>query len=487
MGLSLINNTAALNAGNSLNKTNSSLGKSLERLSSGLKINRGADGAAGLVISEKQRAQIAGLKTAIDNTNKAVSLVQTGEGALNEINGLLTKARSLALDSANSGVNDADSLAANQAELRNALDSITKIATNTQFGSKKLLDGSAGIRATTSAVGVSVSAGAGSSAAAGNYDLVVTTAAVKANAEGTAYAGAATFTNGATGTLTINNVDISLNESNAGTLDDAINTINSFSNQTGVKASVDAATGGNLVLSATKFGTQGDFTVDGDANGLAAAGFAAAVDTQAGTGGGVAGADATGTLELAGGTAVAFTAQGNVINSQGLKITVGEDPAAQFSSLTVATGTANINVENNTLTFQVGANAGQTANVGFRDVRASSLGQGASDQVASLNDIDVTTAEGAQAAIEVIDAAISEVSNLRGDIGAFQANTLETNANNLRVSLENTTAAESVIRDTDFASEIANFTKQQTLMQAGSTVLGNANQITSLVAGLLRG
>src|SRR5436190_16258028 len=113
MGLSITNNVASLTAQVNLNKTSTMLSTSLERLSSGLKVNRGADGPAALVISEKQRAQIAGLQTAIDNTNKAVSLVQTGEGALNEINSLLTKARSLALDSANSGVNDTDSLAAN--------------------------------------------------------------------------------------------------------------------------------------------------------------------------------------------------------------------------------------------------------------------------------------------------------------------------------------------------------------------------------------
>src|SRR5207237_10626304 len=109
MSLAINNNVPSLTAQNNLFRTSSMLAKSLERLSSGLKINRGADGPAALVISEQQRAQITGLKTAIDNTNKAVSLVQTGEGALNEINSLLNKARSLALDSANSGVQDTDS------------------------------------------------------------------------------------------------------------------------------------------------------------------------------------------------------------------------------------------------------------------------------------------------------------------------------------------------------------------------------------------
>src|SRR2546423_13265670 len=109
MALAINHNIASLTAQDNLNRTSSSLAKSLARLSSGLKINRGADGPAALVISEQQRAQIAGLQTAIENSSKAVSLVQTTEGALNEINSLLVKVRGLALDSANSGVNDSNS------------------------------------------------------------------------------------------------------------------------------------------------------------------------------------------------------------------------------------------------------------------------------------------------------------------------------------------------------------------------------------------
>ena len=134
MPLTITNNIASLNAQNNLSRTSSLMNKSLERLSSGLKINRGADGPAALVISEQQRAQIAGLKAAIDNTNKAVALVQTGEGALSEINALLTKIRSLAIDSANTGANDIYSLAANQSEIKNAIDTIDRISANTQFG-----------------------------------------------------------------------------------------------------------------------------------------------------------------------------------------------------------------------------------------------------------------------------------------------------------------------------------------------------------------
>ncbi len=179
MSLVIANNVSSLNAQNNLNRSSNALAKSIERLSSGLKINRGSDGPASLVISEKQRAQIAGLRQAIENTEKGASVVQTAEGALNEINSLLVRVRSLALDSANSGVNDDDALAANQAEIAAALDTIDRIANNTQFGTKKLLDGSAGVQGTASDSDVSVLK-ATSDTAAGSYTIAVTTAGERA-------------------------------------------------------------------------------------------------------------------------------------------------------------------------------------------------------------------------------------------------------------------------------------------------------------------
>ncbi|MCA9212260.1 MAG: hypothetical protein KDB27_04275, partial [Planctomycetales bacterium] len=180
MSLTIANNPLSLTAQTNLGKANRALKKSLERLSSGFKVNRGADGPAALVISEKQRTQIAGLKTAIANSEKAVSLVQTAEGALNEINSLLVKVRSLALDSANEGVNDSDALAANQAEIDNALDTIDRIAQNTQFTTKKLLDGSSGINGTPSDADVNFLR-ATTDTQAGTHTVTVTTVGEKAS------------------------------------------------------------------------------------------------------------------------------------------------------------------------------------------------------------------------------------------------------------------------------------------------------------------
>ena len=182
MAIGVVNNSGSINAQNNLSRAQNSLNRSIERLSSGLKVNRGSDGPAALVISEKQRAQISGLKTAIDNADKAVSVVQTAEGALGEINSLLVKVRGLALDSANTGVNDEDALAANQAEIANALDTINRIANNTQFGTKKLLDGSAGKTGVAADADVTFLK-AGNASSAGTYAVNVTQTAERAVAD----------------------------------------------------------------------------------------------------------------------------------------------------------------------------------------------------------------------------------------------------------------------------------------------------------------
>lgn len=468
MALTIANNVASLNAQNSLTKTNNSLASSLQKLSTGLKINRGADGPAALVISEQQRAQIAGLRTAVDNTNKAVAMVQTGEGALDEMNKLLNKVRSLAVDSANSGVNDANAQAANQAEITNILGTIDRISSTTKFGTKTLFDGSAGVSGNTSDTDATFLKATVDSVA-GSYALNVGTAGEKANVEaGTAQTGALA----ANENLNVNGVQIKLTAGMSQT--QVIDKINEYSNQTGVKADANG-TGGATRLMSTEYGSAAKITAISDVTGAATS---SGISTTALTDTGV---DVVGTIN-----GVAATGKGNVLtatNGSAKGVSVSFAAASATSAATVTGAQGNVNVVNNSLTFQVGANSGETVKVSFDKLSTSSLGAGGSDLYANL--AAITTANGGEA-LKAIDKAISDVTELRGRLGAFQSNTLESTANNLRNTLENTTAAESVIRDTDFASEIANFTKFQTQLQAGGTVLGNANQITQMVAGLLR-
>ena len=344
MSLSIINNVASLTAQNNLNRTSSALATSLEQLSSGLKINRGADGPAALVISEQQRAQISGLQTAIANTHKAVSVVQTAEGGLNEVNSLLLKIRGLAVDSANAGVNDANSLAANQAEISNALSTINSISTTTQFGSKKLLDGTNAATATTS--NVLASATASGTLISGAYNVTVSSAATAATVTG---ALAANVQVGGE-TLTINGVQIALA---AGANQAAqITAINGVSANTGVKA-VNA--GGITILYSTSFGTGHKITVSTTAAAGTGTGFDAAsvgpnVDGTniAGAINGVAASGVGNTLSAVSGTA------------SGLAVTFAASAIPFISDATASI----VNVDaSKALVFQIGANAGQTASL----------------------------------------------------------------------------------------------------------------------------
>ncbi len=157
--------------------------------------------------------------------------------------------------------------------------------------------------------------------------------------------------------------------------------------------------------------------------------------------------------------------------------------------LTSQGGTETINNTDQSLVFQIGANVGQTAKIGLRNMSASSLGNGLSDNgnlFRSLADIDVTSVQGAQDAQSIIDAAINEVSTTRGTLGSFQKNTLESNLRNLRIAAQNLTASEAQIRDTDMASEMSNFTKYQILSQAGTSMLAQANQVPQSILSLFR-
>lgn len=469
--LSVANNVTSVMAQHNLNKASTGVAKSVEKLSSGLKINRGADGPAALVISEKHRAQIAGLTQAIDNTEKASSVVQTAEGALNEINSLLVKVRTLAIDSANSGVNDDDALAANQAEIANALDTINRIANNTQFGEKKLLDGSSGVSGKAVDPHVTVLK-ANSSTSAGTYAVAVTTVGERAVQQaGTAQ----TAVLAADEILTINNVTVGLS---AGMSQSQVSDrINEFTSQTGVKSDIN---GGFTRVYSEAFGAGESLSIVSNITGAAtSSGLGTTTLTDSGV-------DVVGTIN-----AVSYNGVGSVLTSnsgvtKGLSIQFAADTAANaFATVTGAQD--NVTVTDNSLVFQIGANQNQTANIAIAKVNPNGLGLGVvGNQFSNLNEIEVTSGTKAQDALAVVDAAIDDVTNLRGALGAFQANTLESTANNLRATLENTINAESVIRDTDFASEIAKFTKGQVLVQAGTAMLSNANQIPQSILSLLR-
>ena len=318
MSLKINHNIESMVAHRNLLMNDRALSKSLERLASGQKVNRAADDPAALVISEHMRAQVSGMHQAIKNNEIAISLVQTAEGSMNEISNLLVSLRQRAISAANVGASDHAMIEANQAEIENALASIDRLVTTTQFGHYKLLDGTNASR-------------------------------------------------------------------------------------TEVKFRTDS---------------DGEFVLDGDDN--------------------------------------------KIIESKST-------------------------VEG--LRFHVGPNADHQASVSIRNMHTNQLGRVAESQnssnFASLADIDVRNEQGAQDALAIIDQALTEVATVRGEVGAFQSQTLETNLTSLQIASENMTAAESTLRDTDMAQELATFTRNQIMSQSATAQLAQANALPQNVLRLL--
>jgi flagellin len=468
MSLRINLNSAALQSSRVLRSNDDMVTRSIERLSSGYKINRAADNPAGLAISEALRAQIGGLKQAISNTQDAVNMVKTAEGALTEVHSLLRSMRDLAVHALNTGAVDATQLAADQAQIRSAIEALNRIADTTAFGGRKLLDGTAGVQAQVTSGLTNGQFISGSTATkSGTYTITINQAATQRTVAGTA---AYSAQNGA---IIINNVSVALTATD--TAATAVAKINAVSGQTGVTASQNA---GTITLTSVAYGSGAkiDISYSGNVNNTTFFGgdptVTAGVDVQASfTGGSVNASNITGNGRTWTGPANSDLA-GAVFYLNG----------AQNSNLEVT-------VTQGSLQFQVGSEVGQTAAVNVTGTAANKLGVGATGLETSAQtvaDIDVTTTAGARDAVRLIDQAIAQVSTVRGDLGAVQKNVFESAINSLSIAVENIMASESSIRDTDIAAEISEFTKAQILMNSSIAMLAQANQAPQALLQLLR-
>jgi flagellin len=468
-------NVAAMNALRNVGQTGSDFSTSMTRLSTGLRINSAADDPAGLIISESFRAQLTGIDQAVRNSQDAINYAKTAEGALDEVNRLLRDARGLAVAAGNTGTLSSSAIQANQSQLSSITSSVTRIAQNTQFGTKKLLDGSSGVNAAVTAGSLVGSINLGGqfagAAVTANTSVVATLTQAATQATHTAKTVAIGATVGA-GSFSINGVTFTSDATT--TAQQAIDSINASQGQTGVVATHN---GTAIVLSSTAYGSNAKIEL-ADANGVVRTG---AGSTSA------AGTNALATVQVGTATAL-FTSSQN--GNNGLTLSDADGNSIRLT----AAGNVTASVQNATIgqvtvgtsQFQIGGNAGQTTNLSLGNFAASQLGGGV---VAgkNLSNLDLTTASGAADALKVIDAAIESVAKSRGQIGSFQRNTLESNIRSLGVARENLAATESTIRDTDVAAEMTNFTKLQILQQAGLSMLGQANAAPQSVLSLLRG
>ncbi len=465
MTLRIKNNVASVKSLRQLSKNQDALSKSLERLASGQKINRGADDPAGLVISENLRSQIAGIEQAVANSEISISMVQTAEGALTEVNNLLIQARQLALAAANEGANDVSALFALQSQLNNALESIDRVSANTRFGNKTLLDGSRGISGVSNSedllfLGATVNTR--SSPVAG-FPVAITQVPRRATVtseftDSEAEELVLSVTEGGKA-ITVIGVEDETAESFAGKLSKAVEEANLDLH---VVYNEEAET---LTLLHKNFGADSTFQVTSSKADVLAEQADAIEEINNG-------ADVEGTINGEAATGFGRVLVGNEGNrsTEGLAILFSGNEVGEPGTVSVA---------QNSLVFQIGPNEGQRVRIAIDDTGSDALARGLSNESGfrSLADVDITTAKGAEDAIRMMDFAIFQISEVRGRLGAFQKNALETNTATLRVTAENLIAAESSIRDADIAEELAEFTKYQILTQTAAASTAQANNI----------
>jgi flagellin len=477
MSLSVNTNIASLTVQKNLNKAADSLSTAMTRLSSGLKINSAKDDAAGLQISNRLTSQINGLGVAVKNANDGTSIAQTAEGAMQESTNILQNMRELALQSAN-GSNSDEDRASLQSEYSQLTSELTRIATTTTFGGKNLIDGSFG----TTAFQV------GSNA---NETINVTLGDVSANTIGSQQIASSAVTPSTTG-VTGGAVAIT----GSGTVKNI--TVAAGASAKDIASQMNGAVAG---LSATA-STTASFTIDSTKTSAA---LPTSFSVQVGSGTAVNLKGVTDLGSLADQLNSNSSKLGISVNYDSVKQTLsvksdtgdnitfsggdansGISVATQGSDGTVGTATALPATGNLIATGQVSLNSAKSYSLSGAGITGVfSAGTTATSSLTSVSETDISSAAGAQKAIAALDKAISNIDSQRADLGAVQ-NRFDSTVANLQSISQNSTAARSRVQDADFASETAELTKQQTLQQASTAILSQANQLPASVLKLLQ-
>jgi flagellin len=471
-------NVSSLTAQRGLARSQKSLSETLQRLSSGLRINRGADDPAGLIASETLRSEISGVHQAIDNSSRASNVIATAEGALQEVASLLLNIKDLVVEAANTGALSPDEIAANQLQIDSAVESITRISNTTTFAGLHLINGS--LDYITSGVDPSaITALHIHQANFGTNDNIpvqidVITSAKTAELQFRASAVASTVTLEIAGN---NGVEI-LTFVSGTTASAVAYAVNRVTDATGVAAQLinsgNAASGISIISEG--YGSRSFVSVRTQSD----SGTFVTTDELGNTQQRDEGADAVATIN---GALTVGEGLNLKLNTTTLDVELTLDEAfGQGQTAFAVTGGGAL--------FQLGpqVTSNQQVNIGIQSMTASKLGD---DDIGFLSDIvtggNASLNTNTRGASLILERAIKQVAILRGRLGAFERNTLQTNINSLSVTLENVTASESNIRDADFAAETAALTRSQILTQAGTSVLATANTTPQSVLSLLAG
>jgi flagellin len=521
MALSVVTNTASINAQNNLTKSSAGLQKSMERLSSGMRINSAQDDAAGLQISNRLTSQIEGLAVAQRNANDGISIAQTAEGAMSASTDILQRMRELALQSAN-GSNSSEDRAALQKEAAQLQTELTRIAQTTSFGGQQLLDGSFGTKAfqvgaqANETIDMSLSSiDSRDIGLEGRRLSSPGTASQTLSLEVAARSVATRPLDGDTLNVEINNDITSVRLSDNMSAKDVANAINAVDgiSALGAKTTAEFALTGayvaddqiSLSVAGVDLGTYsgaslaavaGDMTtnfVTSQNAELAALGIT--VSAGANTGEFVFedsnGEDLDFTTTFVSG-AIATTAAATVktVDSGGVDVGAAITTNAQVSSTDIGqafvTGRldyTNALVDDDVTSFSIEAAASNSEITGNEGTFTSTEIATAITRL-SVDSVDISSQAGSQSALEIIDGALAAIDEQRADLGALQ-NRFDYTISNLSNIQENVSASRSRIQDTDFAVETAELTKNQILQQAGTSILAQANQLPQAALSLI--
>ncbi len=477
-------NVPSLIAQRHLQTSQSALRVSLERLSSGLRINRGADNPAGLIVSERLRSEISAVKQAMNNSARAINVIATTEGALNEVQTLLTDVRGLLVEAANSGAFSDEEISANQLQIDNAIDSITRIANTTTFAGRKLINGELDyvVSGTNSTQLADVNV---KSVTFGTQAFVGVTVNVTQSAQKAELTFASAQLGGTGVTIELVGLDgvISLTFPASMTTVDMAAAINLNVDATGINATVSGAGGSaGLRITSAEYGSRAFVSVRemGNNNLFSVTDRLGVVDQR------TEGRDASVTVN-----GIAAATDGLKLSFSSTLLKVEATLQEAFGSGAISLGASSFAITDGGALFQLGpqVNTNQQANIGVRSMQANKLGN---QIVGFLSDLQTGQSKALatgnfQAASKVVIEVITQVAVLRGRLGAFERNTLQPNIRQLQITAENLTASESVIRDTDFAAETSELTRAQILVQAGNSIVSIANAQSQNVLSLLGG
>lgn len=467
-------NIAAIKASGHLNRTENKITTSLERLSSGYRINKAADDAAGMAISQKMHAQIRGLQRASRNGADGISFIQTAEGALIEVENMLQRCRELSVQAANQGVTMLEDKEAIQKEIDSLMEEIDRLSTDTEFNTKSILDGSCCRQTSSNNIGVKV-VSMTDSVEMTKYGMTVDQVATKTIFTSGALGMAATDVFTEEGDIQINGEMIHVAKGD--TLEDVyaeirdccesmnitVTPVNALGNET------ELANATSLKFESKLYGVEHKIEVTTDTPTLAA---------KLGVDGGniVQGQDAIVTLDTDSGfskTATTFVEGGRVTVSDRdgfcMVFDVSNAKAGSDAAVTV--------LDAGFVAIQIGANEGQTIDISIPPVTCKSL---------DIEYCNVCTREGASTAISKFNSAIEQVSAIRAKLGAYE-NRLDSATSSLDITSQNLTESCSRIEDVDMSEEMTEYTQLSVLSQAGTAMLAQANNRPQTILQLLQG